>query len=30
MSDILFLAWRYLAHNRVKTAVLVGSIMLII
>ena len=30
MSDILFLAWRYLAHNRVKTAVLVGSIMLIV
>ena len=30
MSDVLFLAWRYLAHNRVKTAVLVGSIMLIV
>jgi putative ABC transport system permease protein len=30
MKDVLFLAWRYLAHNRVKTAVLVGSIMLIV
>jgi putative ABC transport system permease protein len=30
MKDVLFLAWRYLAHNRVKTVVLVGSIMLII
>ena len=30
MKDILYLAWRYLAHNRVKTAVLVGSIMLIV
>ncbi len=30
MSDVLYLAWRYLAHNRVKTAVLVGSIMLIV
>jgi len=30
MSDVLFLAWRYLAHNRVKTVVLVGSIMLIV
>ncbi len=30
MKDVLYLAWRYLAHNRVKTAVLVGSIMLII
>ena len=30
MRDILFLAWRYLAHNRVKTGVLVGSIMLIV
>ena len=30
MRDVLFLAWRYLAHNRVKTAVLVGSIMLIV
>jgi putative ABC transport system permease protein len=29
MKDVLFLAWRYLAHNRVKTGVLVGSIMLI-
>jgi putative ABC transport system permease protein len=30
MRDVLFLAWRYLAYNRVKTAVLVGSIMLIV
>ena len=30
MRDVLFLAWRYLAHNRVKTAVLVSSIMLIV
>ena len=30
MREILFLAWRYLAHNRVKTGVLVGSIMLIV
>jgi putative ABC transport system permease protein len=30
MKDVLFLAWRYLAHNRVKTVVLVGSIMLIV
>jgi len=30
MRDVLFLAWRYLAHNRVKTGVLVGSIMLIV
>ncbi len=30
MKDVLFLAWRYLAHNRIKTGVLVGSIMLIV
>jgi putative ABC transport system permease protein len=30
MNDTLYLAWRYLAYNRVKTAVLVGSIMLIV
>ena len=30
MKEILYLAWRYLAYNRVKTAVLVASIMLII
>jgi putative ABC transport system permease protein len=30
VRDVLFLAWRYLVHNRVKTAVLVGSIMLIV
>jgi hypothetical protein len=29
MGDVLYLAWRYLAHNRVKTAVLVASTMLI-
>jgi putative ABC transport system permease protein len=29
MGDVLYLAWRYLAHNRVKTTVLVASIMLI-
>ena len=30
MKDVLFLAWRYLAHNRVKTVVLASSIMLIV
>jgi putative ABC transport system permease protein len=30
MIDVLYLAWRYLAYNRGKTAVLVGSIMLIV
>ena len=30
MSDILYLAWRYLAYHRVKTAILVGSITLIV
>lgn len=30
MSDLLYLAWRYLAYHRVKTAVLVGSITLIV
>ena len=30
MKDVLFHAWRYLAHNRVKTGVLVASIMLIV
>ena len=30
MSDILYLAWRYLAHHRVKTAILVFAIMLIV
>ena len=30
MKDVLFLAWRDLAHNRVKTGVLGGSIMLIV
>jgi putative ABC transport system permease protein len=30
MREILYLASRYLAHNRVKTGVLVGSIMLIV
>ncbi len=30
MSGIFYLAWRYLAFNRWKTSILVGSIMLII
>ena len=30
MSGMLYLAWRYLAYNRWKTSILVGSIMLII
>ena len=30
MSDVLYLAWRYLAHHRVKTAILVFAIMLIV
>ncbi len=30
MSGTLYLAWRYLAYNRWKTAILIGSIMLII
>ena len=30
MKDVLYLAWRYLAYNRGKTAVLVGSIMLVV
>lgn len=30
MNGILYLAWRYLAYNRWKTMILVGSIMLII
>ena len=30
MSDIGYLAWRYLAHHRIKTAILVGSITLIV
>jgi hypothetical protein len=30
VREILYLAWRYLAYNRGKTAVLVGSIMLIV
>jgi putative ABC transport system permease protein len=29
MTDVLYLAWRYLRYNRIKTAVLVGSISLI-
>mgnify|MGYP001569619909 FL=1 len=29
MKDTLYLAWRYLAHHRVKTAILVGSLTLI-
>ena len=30
MNDILYLAWRYLAYNRVKTIILVASITLIV
>ncbi len=30
MNGIIYLAWRYLAYNRWKTTILVGSIMLII
>ena len=30
MSGMFYLAWRYLAYNRWKTLILVGSIMLII
>ncbi len=29
MKDTLYLAWRYLAHNRIKTTILVGSLTLI-
>ena len=30
MTDVLYLAWRYLVYNRGKTAVLVASIMLVV
>ena len=30
MRDVLYLAWRYLVYHRLKTAILVTSIMLII
>jgi len=30
VSHVLYLAWRYLAHHRVKTAILIFSIMLIV
>ncbi len=30
MSDVLYLAWRYLAYHRFKTSVLVGSVTLIV
>jgi putative ABC transport system permease protein len=30
VTDVLYLAWRYLAHHRVKTAILVASIGLIV
>jgi putative ABC transport system permease protein len=30
MKEVLYLAWRYLAYHRIKTIILVGSIMLII
>ena len=30
MSDVLYLAWRYLAYHKIKTAILVTSITLIL
>ena len=30
MKDVFYLAWRYLRYNRIKTAVLVASISLIL
>jgi putative ABC transport system permease protein len=30
MADVLYLAWRYLAHHRIKTAILVASVTLIV
>ncbi len=30
MRDVVYLAWRYLAYNRIKTAILVFAIMLIV
>ncbi len=30
MRDVLYLAWRYLAHHRLKTAILIASIALIV
>ena len=30
MRDVLYLAWRYLAYHKIKTAILVASIMLIV
>ena len=30
MLDVLYLAWRYLAYHRFKTAILVASVTLII
>jgi putative ABC transport system permease protein len=30
VSDVLYLAWRYLAYHRVKSAILVGSLSLIV
>ncbi len=30
MTDVLFMAWRYLVHNRIKSAILILSITLII
>ena len=30
MRDVVYMAWRYLAYNRVKTAILVFAIMLIV
>ena len=30
MTDVLYLAWRYLAYHRVKTAVLVAAVAIIV
>ena len=30
MSDVLYLAWRYLAYHKIKTMILVASITLIV
>ncbi len=30
MSDSLYLAWRYMRHHKLKTAILVGSVTLIL
>ena len=30
MKDVLYLAWRYIAYHRIKTGILIASIMLIV